>query len=123
MELNKALPLHFSVSCNLNVSKYLFSFKYFLSEKFEQKTCNTLSWSPTGQFIVLAALRSSSYTLEFVDTSDFTITNTQEHFKLTDIEWDPTGRYVATIVSYWTNKVCYFYIYIEFLLNSTFLNY
>ncbi|KAJ6219776.1 hypothetical protein RDWZM_005588 [Blomia tropicalis] len=45
-----------------------------LLKKFEQKTCNTLSWSPTGQFI------------------------------LTDIEWDPTGRYVATIVSYWTNK-------------------
>lgn len=64
-------------------------------------------WSPTGQFIVLCALRSTNYQLEFVDTSDFTITNTQEHFKLTDVEWDPTGRYVVTSVSYWTNKVCF----------------
>ena len=40
-----------------------------------------------------------------MDTSDFTVASTQEHFKLTDVEWDPTGRYVATIVSYWTNKV------------------
>lgn len=76
------------------------------TEKFEQKSCNSLFWSPTGQFIVLASLRGSSYQLDFVDTSDFTITNSQEHFKLTDVEWDPTGRYVVSTVSYWTNKVC-----------------
>merc|ERR1712059_154483 len=28
-----------------------------------------------------------------------------EHFMCTDIEWDPTGRYVATGVSYWAHKV------------------
>merc|ERR1712059_95602 len=27
-----------------------------------------------------------------------------EHFMCTDIEWDPTGRYVATGVSYWAHK-------------------
>lgn len=80
---------------------FLFSFK----EKFEQKTCNTMHWSPTGQFIVLSSLRSVNYQIEFLDTNDFTITNTVEHFKLTDVEWDPTGRYVVTAVSYWTNKV------------------
>lgn len=76
-----------------------------MTEKFEKKLCNSLFWSPTGQFILLASLRSANYTLEFVDTSDFSRTNTQEHFKLSDVEWDPTGRYVVTSVSYWTNKV------------------
>lgn len=80
-------------------------FYFCFAEKFEQKNANTLFWSPTGQYIVAAALRSSSHSLEFIDTFDFTILNTQEHFKLTDVEWDPTGRYVATVVSYWTNKV------------------
>jgi translation initiation factor 3 subunit B len=77
-------------------------------EKFEQKQCNHLFWSPAGQFIVLAALRTSSYTLEFIDTSDFTITNTSEHFQVTDVEWDPTGRYVVTGVSHWAHKVLLF---------------
>ena len=58
-----------------------------------------------GQFIVLAGLRAMSGTLEFVDTADFTIMNTGEHFMATDVEWDPTGRYVATAVSWWGHKV------------------
>ncbi|CAG2167862.1 unnamed protein product [Oppiella nova] len=74
-------------------------------KKFESKQCNHLFWSPAGQFIVLASLRSSSYVLEFIDTSDFTITNTSEHFQITDVEWDPTGRYVVTGVSHWAHKV------------------
>ena len=46
-----------------------------------------------------------SGTLEFVDTHDFTVMNTGEHFMATDVEWDPTGRYVATAVSWWGHKV------------------
>ena len=48
-----------------------------------------------------------SGTLEFVDTQDFTIMNTGEHFMATNVEWDPTGRYVATAVSWWGHKVNY----------------
>jgi len=48
--------------------------------------------------------------LEFVDTSDMTVMTTpQEHFMCTDVEWDPTGRYVATAVSYWGHKVAIIY--------------
>ena len=28
-----------------------------------------------------------------------------EHFMATDVEWDPSGRYVATGVSWWGHKV------------------
>ena len=48
--------------------------------------------------------------LEFYDTADVVCMNQAEHFMATDVEWDPTGRYVATSVSWWAHKV-------EFLLS------
>jgi len=43
--------------------------------------------------------------LEFVDTADMSTMNTGEHYMATDIEWDPTGRYFMTGVSWWAHKV------------------
>lgn len=43
--------------------------------------------------------------LEFIDTADMTSMNSVEHTGVTDVEWDPTGRYVTSAVSYWTQKV------------------
>ena len=43
--------------------------------------------------------------LEFYDTADVVCMNQAEHFMATDVEWDPTGRYVATSVSWWAHKV------------------
>jgi len=43
--------------------------------------------------------------LEFIDTSDFTSMGGGDHFMCTDVEWDPTGRYVMTGVSWWGHKV------------------
>jgi len=74
-------------------------------KKYERKTANHIFWSPTGQFVILAGLRAMNGVLEFIDTSDFTSMGSGEHFMCTDIEWDPTGRYVATGVSYWAHKV------------------
>jgi len=73
-------------------------------KRLEKRVCNNLFWSPMGQFIVLADLRANGI-LEFVDTNDFTVMNTTDHFQVTDVEWDPTGRYVVTAVSYWKVKV------------------
>merc|ERR1719310_1756183 len=74
-------------------------------KKYERKTANHIFWAPTGQFVVLAGLRSMNGVLEFVDTSDFTSMGTGEHFMCTDVEWDPTGRYIITGVSWWGHKV------------------
>ena len=60
-------------------------------KKYERKTANHLFWAPTGQFVVLAGLRSMNGVLEFIDTSDFTSMGVGEHFMCTDVEWDPTG--------------------------------
>lgn len=76
-----------------------------LLKKYERKTANHIFWSPSGQFVVLAGLRNMNGVLEFIDTSDFTSMNNGEHFMCTDIEWDPTGRYVMTGVSWWGHKV------------------
>ncbi|XP_074648217.1 eukaryotic translation initiation factor 3 subunit B-like [Tubulanus polymorphus] len=76
-----------------------------LIKTFEKRQVNHIFWSPMGQFVVLAGLRSMSGSLEFIDTNDMTIMNMNEHFMATDVEWDPTGRYVASAVSWWGHKV------------------
>jgi len=63
-----------------------------LTETMDKKSCNHLFWSPNGQFIVLAGLRSQNGLLEFIDSNDLQIMSTAEHFMATDVEWDPTGE-------------------------------
>lgn len=41
----------------------------------------------------------------FIDTNDLTVMAKQEHPDLSDVEWDPTGRYVATSVNLYNAKV------------------
>lgn len=76
-----------------------------LLKTFEKKQVNSIFWSPNGQFCILAGLRNMNGVLEFYDTSDVVCMNQGEHFMATDVEWDPTGRYVATSVSWWAHKV------------------
>ncbi|KAJ3260819.1 Translation initiation factor 3 subunit b [Boothiomyces macroporosus] len=67
----------------------------------DAKNISSVCWSPKGRFCVLAGLKGMAGTLEFWDTEDFTKLGAGEHYMCTDIEWDPTGRYVVTSVSYW----------------------
>lgn len=53
----------------------------------------------------LPLLCSMNGALAFVDTSDCTMMNIAEHYMASDVEWDPTGRYVVTSVSWWSHKV------------------
>uniref|UniRef100_A0A8C1KIW1 Eukaryotic translation initiation factor 3, subunit Bb n=1 Tax=Cyprinus carpio TaxID=7962 RepID=A0A8C1KIW1_CYPCA len=57
------------------------------------------------QFMVLAGLRSMNGAFAFVDTLDCTIMYIVEHYMASGVEWDPTGRYVVTSVSWWSHKV------------------
>ena len=40
-----------------------------------------------------------------IPTSPLQTMAATDHFMATDVEWDPTGRYVATCVSWWGHKV------------------
>ncbi|KAH7107082.1 translation initiation factor eIF-3b [Auriculariales sp. MPI-PUGE-AT-0066] len=90
------------------------------------RSTNSIRWSPRGRHVVLATVGSSSKSeLEFWDldfnSEDFgrkeLISNTGEwgagiqllgtsdHYGVTDIEWDPSGRFVGTSASVWKHSL------------------
>ncbi|WVQ84000.1 eukaryotic translation initiation factor 3 subunit B [Cryptococcus sp. DSM 104549] len=86
----------------------------------EGKIANTLTWSPKGRHIALATIGSASkFDIEFWDL-DFTVDETRreaaepganvtllgtgEHYGITEIAWDPSGRYIATSASSWRSS-------------------
>jgi len=72
-----------------------------LLKTLERKSINHLYWCPKGQFIVLAGLRNFNGILEFWNVKDLEQMAVSEHYRCSDIEWDPTGRYVTSSVSFW----------------------
>ncbi|XP_055692826.1 eukaryotic translation initiation factor 3 subunit B [Lutzomyia longipalpis] len=90
-------------SANVTFYKVQTGQKPSLIKKLEKKVCTHLFWSPRGQFIVLANLTLGVF--EFIDTNNyFMVMNTGDHFRASEVEWDPTGRYVVTGVSSWKVK-------------------
>ncbi|KAF2454974.1 eukaryotic translation initiation factor 3 subunit B [Lineolata rhizophorae] len=80
----------------------------------DRKNSNAIYWSPKGRFVVVATVHSQqSFELDFWDldfegekeekdkdlTANLQLMSTAEHYGVTDVEWDPTGRYVATCAS------------------------
>lgn len=64
-------------------------------------------WAPNGQYVVLAAMKTGALSggqLIFVDTNDMSVMSKQEHPDLSDVEWDPTGRYVTSYVNLFNAK-------------------
>ncbi|EDQ86753.1 uncharacterized protein MONBRDRAFT_38232 [Monosiga brevicollis MX1] len=62
-------------------------------------TCESVFWSPTSQHMILADRFKMNSQLVFVDANTMETIRIVEHAMVTDIEWDPTGRYVASIAS------------------------
>ncbi|KAG8391425.1 hypothetical protein BUALT_Bualt01G0186500 [Buddleja alternifolia] len=63
------------------------------------KQANALFWSPGGRFVILAGLKGFNGQLEFYNVDELETMAQAEHFMATDVEWDPTGRYVVTAVT------------------------
>lgn len=86
----------------------------------DKKNSNGIYWSPKGRFVVIATVAMQSFfELEFWDldyegdkpeseahlSANLMLMNNSEHYGVTDVDWDPTGRYVTTSASVWTHKV------------------
>jgi len=73
----------------------------------EKRPASHLFWSPRGDFIVLAGLRPASYKgmLEFYHVKDMETLATGDHSSATELEWDPTGRFVTTCASAWRHQL------------------
>lgn len=65
----------------------------------QDKPCNRLYWSPIGGHCIIAGQQSPhNGVLEFFDVDHETSLATNEHFMCTDVQWDPSGRIVASVV-------------------------
>jgi translation initiation factor 3 subunit B len=99
--------------------------KLELIKEFKNRGVLQVSWSPQGQYCVLATTASKQQAAtchaEFYDvqTNDVVMLNKIEHDHMTDFEWDPTGRFFVTYVSYWNYRVKKFLIF-KFCKNSLF---
>mmetsp|Transcript_366 Transcript_366/g.412 ORF Transcript_366/g.412 Transcript_366/m.412 type:complete len:701 (+) Transcript_366:180-2282(+) len=62
------------------------------------KQVSTLYWSPAGNSVIFTG-KSINGTLEFWDVDENVCTAEEEHFMCNEIQWDPSGRIVATIVT------------------------
>ncbi|KAH6917282.1 eukaryotic translation initiation factor eIF2A-domain-containing protein [Coprinopsis sp. MPI-PUGE-AT-0042] len=86
------------------------------------RTSNAIRWSPKGRHVVLATVGSSTKSeLEFWDLdfalddkkesaatewgANIQLLGTADHYGVTDVEWDPSGRYLATSASAWTHTL------------------
>ncbi|KAB5522155.1 eukaryotic translation initiation factor 3 subunit B [Coniochaeta sp. 2T2.1] len=86
----------------------------------DKKNSNALYWSPKGRFVVVATVANTqSSDLDFFDldfegekpesdkdlTANLQLMNTADHYGVTDVEWDPSGRFVATWASAWKHSM------------------
>ncbi|KAL2163577.1 hypothetical protein VTH06DRAFT_5635 [Thermothelomyces fergusii] len=86
----------------------------------EKKNSNAIYWSPKGRFVVVATIHNAqSSDLEFFDldfegdkpesekdlAANLQLMNTADHYGITNVEWDPSGRYVATWASVWKHTM------------------
>lgn len=93
---------------------------YKLIRTIDKKNSNGIYWSPRGRFVVVATVAvQQHFDLEFWDLdyegdksdadkdlpANLMLMNTQEHYGVTDVDWDPTGRYVVSSASFYRHQV------------------
>jgi len=71
----------------------------------EKRPASHLYWSPRGDNILIAQIKTSTGALEFYNVNEDAVMGTGEHYSTTDIEWDPSGRYVVSYASAWKHQI------------------
>jgi translation initiation factor 3 subunit B len=69
-----------------------------LQKSFDNRPANALFWSPMGGHLVLAGLGPFNGQLEWIDCEhgESLTPIPQEHFQCSEVEWDPSGRFLIT---------------------------
>lgn len=67
----------------------------------EKRPIDRVFWSSQGRFVVMTNTHSITGVLEFWDAHDIEMIGYGEHFMMTDLQWDPSGRYVCSSVSHY----------------------
>ncbi|CAH8460634.1 unnamed protein product [Dicrocoelium dendriticum] len=65
---------------------------------------NDLRWSPKGNLLVVAGLKSADSYLEFISANEGISLAKGDHPMVSELHWDPTGRYLASVVSSFYQK-------------------
>jgi translation initiation factor 3 subunit B len=93
-----------------------------------KKYSNTIMWSPTGKYVVIATISRSSE-LEFYDVAfeeekakkkalpEVKLLKTEKYAGMNNIAWDPSGRFVAAWSSAWLHAIENGYRLFEFTGN------
>ena len=119
--MNTAIPPKTSVSffCP-EKAKGMIAANFKHIQTLEKRNSNGIYWSPKGRFVVVATVQSQqSNELDFYDmdyegekeekdkdlVANLQLMSTADHYGVTDVEWDPSGRFVATSASVWKNAV------------------
>lgn len=92
----------------VNVSFYQMGKKKLIHHKtMENKNAKKLFWSPRGSFVVIGGPNGS---LEFYNAVLNETMGEGEHYMVSALQWDPTGRYVCTYVSAWNAAMEHGYV-------------
>lgn len=80
----------------------------------EKKHSNAIFWSPKGRYVVVATIAKSSGELDFYDTQyendnnkkiEAKLLKTEKFGGMTNVSWDPSGRFVAAWSSSWVHAI------------------
>jgi len=74
-------------------------------ETLTKKGVNEVRWSPKGHNLLLAGLRNLNGYFEWWNVDEMEMMQSDEHFMATDIDWDPTGRFIVTSVGAWRHSM------------------
>jgi translation initiation factor 3 subunit B len=92
--------------------------KWISFKELNDQVTNTINFAPKGRFVTISHIGGSKGFIEFYDLdysgekkdSDNVDANvkllaTEEFGGMTDLEWDPSGRFVAAWSSVWSHKI------------------
>jgi translation initiation factor 3 subunit B len=71
-----------------------------LLKTLERKLLTRFMWSPRGDYALFTGMDATSGYMEFWSVNDFVLLCSKEHVTATDAEWDPSGRFVLSYISY-----------------------